>query len=141
MHAVYPSIIDTIFEIQNLTGPMFTLALSRDESNDSYGGVIAIGGVPSFTNPTINASSSFVSTPIEILITQCIDPGTPEYQFYTINIQISSMVIITPSPSLAQNSLSTSARRFFTSILRKRSTITPSSTSPLAATMRQVSSS
>jgi hypothetical protein len=140
MHAVYPSIIDTIFEIQNLTGPMFTLALSRDESNDSYGGVIAIGGVPSFTNPTINASSSFVSTPIEILITQCIDPGTPEYQFYTINIQISSMVIITPSPSLAQNSLSTSARRFFTSILRKRSTITPSSTGPLAATMRQVSS-
>jgi hypothetical protein len=140
MHAVYPSIIDTIFEIQNLTGPMFTLALSRDESNDSYGGVIAIGGVPSFTNPTINASSSFVSTPIEILITQCIDPGTPEYQFYTINIQISSMVIITPSPSPAQNSLSTSARRFFTSILRKRSTITPSSTGPLAATMRQVSS-
>jgi hypothetical protein len=65
---------------------MFTLALSRDESNDSYGGVIAIGGVPSFTDPTINASSSFVSTPIEILITQCIDPGTPEYQFYTINI-------------------------------------------------------
>ena len=83
---VYPSIIDTIFEIQNLTAPMFTLALSRDESNNSYGGVIAIGGVPSLTDPTINASSSFVSTPIEILITQFIDPGTPEYQFYTINI-------------------------------------------------------
>jgi hypothetical protein len=32
------------------------------------------------------ASSSFISTPIEILITQFIDPGTPEYQLYTINI-------------------------------------------------------
>lgn len=84
MNAVYPSIIDTIFEIQNLTAPMF--ALSRDESNNSYGGVIAIGGVPSLTDPTINASSSFVSTPIEILITQFINPGTPGYQFYTINI-------------------------------------------------------
>ena len=48
--------------------------------------MIAIGGVPSLTDPTINASSSFVRRPIEILITQFIDPGTPEYQFYTINI-------------------------------------------------------
>ena len=86
MNAVNPSIIDTIFEIQNLTASMFTLALSRDESNNSYGGVIAIGGVPSLADPSINASSSFVSTPIEILITQFIDPGTSEYQFYTINI-------------------------------------------------------
>jgi hypothetical protein len=44
MNTVYPSIIDTIFEIQNLTALIFTLALSRDESNNSYGGVIAIGG-------------------------------------------------------------------------------------------------
>jgi hypothetical protein len=69
MSAVYPSIVDTIFEIQNLTGPMFTVALSRDESNNSYGGVIVIGGVPNLTDPTINASSSFASMPIEILIT------------------------------------------------------------------------
>jgi len=82
MNAVYPSIIDTIFEIQNLTGSMFTLALSRDGSNNSYGGVIATGGAPGLTDPTINASSSFVSTLIEILITQFTGPGTPEYQFY-----------------------------------------------------------
>ena len=82
----YPSIIDTIFEIDNLTAPEFSIALSRDMSNKSYGGVIAIGGVPSLTDPTINASSTFVSTPFEILTYQFINPGMPAYQFYTINV-------------------------------------------------------
>ena len=82
----YPSIIDTIFEIDNLTQPLFSLALSRDESNTSYGGELAIGGTPVLTDPTINASSIFASAAFEILTQQFIDPDTPEYQFYVINI-------------------------------------------------------
>ena len=54
--------------------------------NKSDGGVIATGGVPSLTDPTINASSTFVSTPFEILASQFINPGTPQYQFSVINI-------------------------------------------------------
>lgn len=84
--ATYPSIIDTIFEIDNLTQQMFSIALSRDEANTSYGGVIAIGGIPDLTDPTINASSTFVTTPIVVLATQFIDPSQPQIQFYTIDI-------------------------------------------------------
>lgn len=59
----YPSIIETILEIEKLTEPVFSLALSRDESNTSYGGEIAIGGIPYITDPKINASSTFASAP------------------------------------------------------------------------------
>ena len=82
----YPSIIDTIFEIENLTEPVFSLALSRDESSTSYGGEIAIGGIPNITDPKINASSTFASAAFQILTHQFIDPNTPEIQFYVINV-------------------------------------------------------
>ena len=62
------------------------LALSRDESNTSCGGEMAIGGIPDITDPKINASSTFASTAFEILTHQFIDPNTPEYQFYVINV-------------------------------------------------------
>ena len=82
----YPSIMETVFDIDNLTAPVFSLALSRDQSNTSYGGEIAIGGIPDITDPKINASSTFASTAFEILAQAFIDPNTPEYQFYVINV-------------------------------------------------------
>lgn len=59
------SIINTIFEVDKLTAPILSLALSRDTSNTSYGGVLAIGGTPNFKSPTVNASSAFARVPIE----------------------------------------------------------------------------
>lgn len=82
----YSSIINTIFFVDNLTDPLFSLALSRDVSNTSFGGIFSIGGIPATNNPLINASSTFTSTDIQYMKQQFLDPNTPEYQFYTITI-------------------------------------------------------
>lgn len=67
--------------------PQFSLALSRDESNTSFGGVIAIGGYPDPSDPTINATGDFASTAIQFLNADFLAPGSsPAYQFYIITI-------------------------------------------------------
>jgi hypothetical protein len=83
-HEIYSPLINTIFFVENLTRPQFSLALSRDESNTSYGGVLAIGGYPNPHLPTINATGAFTSTPIELLALYDQILETPAYTFYTI---------------------------------------------------------
>jgi hypothetical protein len=86
-HEIYSSLINTIFFVENLTSPQFSLALSRDESNTSFGGVIAIGGYPDPSDPIINATGDFASTAIQFLSADFLAPGSPPtYQFYTITI-------------------------------------------------------
>lgn len=85
-HEIYSPLINTIFFVDNLTLPQFSLALSRDESNTSYGGVIAIGGYPNPSIATINATGSFASTPIEFLSLYDEILETPAYTFYTITV-------------------------------------------------------
>ena len=84
-HLPYSPIINTIFFVENLTAPLFSLSLSRDPADLGFGGYLTIGGVPDVSMPTINASSTFASTPIQILQDQFLG-ATPEYQFYTITI-------------------------------------------------------
>ncbi|KUJ24356.1 acid protease [Mollisia scopiformis] len=62
------------------------MALSRDSStrNYGYGGVMEIGGVPDGKAAGMNASSSFVTTGLQILSQQWINPLKPAYQFYAI---------------------------------------------------------
>ena len=86
-HEIYSPLINTIFFVDNLTLPQFSLALSRDESNTSYGGVIAIGGYPNPSTPTINATGNFASTPIEFLAIEEIPGQAPAYTFYTITVE------------------------------------------------------
>ena len=76
------SIINNIFNVDNLTAPLFSLALSRDASNTSYGGIFALGGIPDKCLSQINASNTFFSAPFEI------EPPAPpkEFQHYAINI-------------------------------------------------------
>jgi len=57
----YSTVMNTIFEVDQLTAPIFSLALSRDSSNTGFGGYLAIGGTPDPSDPEINASSSFTT--------------------------------------------------------------------------------
>lgn len=85
-HEIYSSLINTIFFVENLTLPQFSLALSRDESNTSYGGIVAIGGYPDPKIPTINATGDFASIPIQFLTLEDIPGQAPAYTFYTITV-------------------------------------------------------
>ncbi|CZR55318.1 uncharacterized protein PAC_05205 [Phialocephala subalpina] len=85
----YSSLMNTMFFEQNLTDPIFSLALSRDgagKTGSGYGGLIEIGGVPDLKQAGVNASTDFVGTAIQILERQWINPLKPAYQFYTIGV-------------------------------------------------------
>lgn len=74
----YSSIMNTIFEVDKLAQPFFSLALSRDESNAANGGALIIGSLPNDADPSVNISSDYVSTPIQHY------PDTSDYSFYVI---------------------------------------------------------
>lgn len=81
----YPSIMETLFNKSTFAAPhskKFSLALSRDMSSTGNGGVLTIGGIPSLTNPAINASSAFTSTPIEIYA----NTSTTQFSWYNITL-------------------------------------------------------
>jgi len=80
-HAEYSSIINTIFEVDNLTAPMFAFAISRDESNTTNGGVFSLGGVPD-----VAVTSGYYSAPFEVIKLTWMAPTT-EFQYYTIPVQ------------------------------------------------------
>ena len=82
----YSSMINTIFEVDNLTAPLLSLALSRDTSGSGYGGVLALGGVIDRKAPTVNASSDFASVPIELDPTLESLYGLQAYGHYCFNI-------------------------------------------------------
>ena len=61
--------MNTIFNVDNLTPDLFSLALSRDPDEianaDQYGGVLIIGGEPTdLLDPTLNVTTPIVSTPM-----------------------------------------------------------------------------
>ncbi|KAE8451025.1 hypothetical protein EG329_004697 [Mollisiaceae sp. DMI_Dod_QoI] len=84
----YSSLMNTMFFVENITSPLFSLALSRDGAGQitGYGGVLEIGGILDRNEKGINASADFVSTGIQILSKQWINPKQPAYQFYTITV-------------------------------------------------------
>lgn len=84
----YSSLMNTIFFVQNLTASVFSIALSRDggKSAYGYGGSIEIGGIPDMKQNAINATSNFVTTNMQVLGQQFINPTTPAYQFYAISV-------------------------------------------------------
>ncbi|KAH0841095.1 hypothetical protein AYO21_06588 [Fonsecaea monophora] len=62
---IYSSIINTIF-YEELTEPLFSMAISRDASETGYGGFLTIGGIPDTEDPRINAVGDFGSAPVEL---------------------------------------------------------------------------
>ncbi|KAF7845752.1 hypothetical protein BT93_L0782 [Corymbia citriodora subsp. variegata] len=83
-HLVYSPIINTIFFVENLTDSVFSLTLSRNPDPDyGFGGYITIGGIPDITDPTVNASSKFVQTPI-LQVPFLGDAAA--YAFYAIDV-------------------------------------------------------
>ncbi len=55
----------SIFNGYNLSEPFFSLAISRDQSRDLYGGLLTIGELPDVHNPQINASENFFDVSME----------------------------------------------------------------------------
>lgn len=82
-HRPYSPIINSIFFVENLTAPLFSLSLSRNPSVFGVGGYLSIGGIPDPSMPTVNASGSFVTVPLEKSL---YGYKTPQYNFYTISI-------------------------------------------------------
>lgn len=61
---LYSSIVNTIFNIQQLTAPLFSVALSRSSTTATvFGGVLTMGGIASFTDPAVNVTGSLVTVP------------------------------------------------------------------------------
>lgn len=72
--------MNTIFASYPSLPRYWSLALSRDNSANANGGIIAIGGTPAFDDPKVNVSSpTYSSAPLQI------DPNVPgTISFYSI---------------------------------------------------------
>lgn len=82
-HLPYSSIVNSIFFVDNLTAPLFSLSLSRNPSVFGFGGYLTIGGIPNPCLPTINASDTFATTP---MLQTAFNFPEPTYEFYAISI-------------------------------------------------------
>ena len=60
----YSSILDTIFNVEKAADPLFSLAISRDESNTDNGGKNAIGRVLDLDDLEVNATNAFGHAPL-----------------------------------------------------------------------------
>jgi len=59
---IYSSVVNTIFNVEDLTPSVFSVALSRAASADNaFGGVLAMGGMPSLTDPEVNVATTVVN--------------------------------------------------------------------------------
>lgn len=85
----------TIFNIEEATAPLFSIAISRDESETGAGGVFVIGGLPDTNAPTVNASSEWAVAPFELLATS----EAQTYSEYAITVEtVTYFSAASPSP-------------------------------------------
>jgi hypothetical protein len=77
----YDPILTSMFN-DNLTAPIFSIALNRDVSRSaqSAGGVLAVGGIPNIPH-----GSAWASANISVIGVDATT-GQPEYQFYAIRV-------------------------------------------------------
>ena len=79
----YSPIMYTLFEATTFDPPLakqFSLALSRDDSLNGYGGILTLGGIPDLNDPEVNASDSYSYAPWQFVASR----STSEYTFYSI---------------------------------------------------------
>lgn len=77
----YDPLLTSMFK-ENLTAPLFSIALDRDVSRSaqSAGGVLAVGGIPNIPHGSFWSSSDIS------VIGMDATTGQPEYQFYSISV-------------------------------------------------------
>jgi hypothetical protein len=74
-----------MFNVDTFDPPLakaFSIALSRDASNNGNGGVLTFGGLPDLTDPTINASSTYTTAPWQYVVSQ----SATDLSFYSIYV-------------------------------------------------------
>lgn len=81
----YSPVINTIFFVENLTDPVFSLSINRNDTLFGFGGYLTIGGIPDITDPTVNASEVLAVTPIEYL--SAGGETSDVFTFYTITVE------------------------------------------------------
>jgi hypothetical protein len=77
----YDPLLTSMFK-ENLTAPIFSIALDRDVSRSaqSAGGILAVGGIPNIPHGTFWSSSNISIIGVDATT------GQPEYQFYAISV-------------------------------------------------------
>ncbi|KAI4737385.1 acid protease [Aureobasidium sp. EXF-12298] len=77
----YDPLLTSMFK-ENLTAPLFSIALDRDVSRSaqSAGGILAVGGIPNIPHGTFWSSSNISIIGVDATT------GQPEYQFYAITV-------------------------------------------------------
>jgi hypothetical protein len=86
----YSSVVNTIFNVDTFDPPLakaFSIALSRDASNNGNGGVLTFGGLPDLTDPAINASDSYTTAPWQYIA------SLSETEFTQYSILIDNLVV------------------------------------------------
>ncbi len=80
----YSPIINTMFNdvYDPPLAKVFSLALSRDQSNNGNGGVLTFGGLPDLSDPAINASDSYTTAPLQLVTSR----STTEFTFYSVYV-------------------------------------------------------
>jgi hypothetical protein len=79
----YSPIMNTLFEVATFSPPLakqFSIALSRDDSANGFGGILTLGGIPDLTDPAVNASDSYTFAPWQVVPSR----STTDYTFYSI---------------------------------------------------------
>lgn len=79
----YSSVMNTIFFVENLTEPIFSLALTRNAADGGFGGYFSIGPTPDVTDSVVNASSHYAHARVQ-KTTQW--SKTPQYEKYFIRL-------------------------------------------------------
>ncbi|KAJ9661545.1 hypothetical protein H2198_001925 [Neophaeococcomyces mojaviensis] len=115
----YPALIETLFQSSNNSGPQlqekaFSIALSRDHSNNFNGGTLTFGGIPELSLPTVNVSSPFTTTPVEALGSS----HDKELRFYTLSVD--GFLFPPTAPGLYNTTSSTAASQMRRDFVKSR---------------------
>lgn len=96
----YPPVLLNAFE-QNVTGALFSVALSRDESRSGKGGYLTVGGLPDLKSVGV-MDGRFASVPVRMLT------GDGKYRYYLVE---SDGVVVLPVGAAVPGSSSGSGSR------------------------------
>ena len=91
----YSPIVNTMFNVDTFVPPLnaeFSIALSRDSSGNGNGGALTFGGLPDLADPTINASASFTTAPLQY-VSSISSTAFSFYSIYIDNIVVGSSTV------------------------------------------------
>lgn len=98
----YPPLLTNAFQ-RNLTQAMFSLALSRDESQSGKGGYLGVGGMPDVKIVGVQDNAAFASVPLRTL------RGDDQFRYYLINVD--GVVVLPVGSQVPKEKRASSATR------------------------------